>query len=345
MTKLSAADKRRILRERRAKKLASSASDRLTKIAGINSPFDDEIKRTDAEDTKKQPSFSDPKISVPENDDNDKYTTDLSDLKVSDPLHGNGPQEDIDPFGNTKDETEMDQFLKNMLGSLNHSELHSHDNGSNPLPEDLMNKMSAILKNAGDGDKSDKFSSFANNLRQAGQKAEDEQKKKTPEEIKQENIVNEYNKYTLTKLKIWTTFARYLITLFLVYWNIYGVESYTPSFDNLRPFFQDSKRSFFHRLQFWKNGDLILRNATTCRFWNYFVFFEVIASIFFYLMRSKFNRPKPNMLVSILTGVIPAKYGRIITAVMGQSELIGLCISDFSLVIVALGLITYFTTK
>ncbi|VEU21988.1 DEKNAAC102971 [Brettanomyces naardenensis] len=369
MSELSAAEKRRILRERRAKKLAANASNRLDRIAGINGPSSVEETTAEKKDEISQDTDGTAATTSAETNETDitrktikrasqtadgssdgidsrgsyqSSTPDLSSLKIADPLHKNPSEENMGGFGDGGDELDMDNLLRQLLQGMDHSQQHPQDATSEapPLPDDFMKTISSMLKQSMEGGDA---SNFPESLNQAAGGGFGGVPPKTANELQAENEMKEYNNYRVARLDILFTLFRYIGIFFLIYTQVLGVEDYQASFQNLRPNIQGSGRSFLSRFCFWSNGDFILRDASSSRFWNLFLLLEVVSSIAYYFARSALPPSPPNLLISLGSGFVPQRYRKIIDFAVQHFDLLKFFLSDLAFVIVVLGAITYYT--
>lgn len=363
MGDLSATEKRRILRERRQKKLASGANNRLDQITGMNGPYGDKTEapttgtekstKTAAKSTKASvktgktatkpatkesvpsvevddaASSEDPPVSTPDQSD---QPVDLSHLKVADPLHKSPSEEEL----SSEEEFNVDKMLQNLLGGGPGA---SGANGTAPPMDDFMKNMADMFAQMQGG----KQPQLPEGLQKAaaafgGVPGEGDAGKTADAQTE------EYNKWRLTRLQVWSTLFRYIGVFILMIATMYDQEDCQASFQNLRPYAQDSERSWVSRLQFWSNGDLILRDASDCHFWSMFLALELGASVIYYYLRSRIPQPPPNMLLSLAGGFIPQPLKPTFDAAIKNQDLIRFFFADVALVVVTMGAITYFSS-
>ncbi|QPG73263.1 hypothetical protein FOA43_000571 [Brettanomyces nanus] len=350
MGELTAVERRRILRERRAKKLASNASDRLEKIAGLNGSMLDKRAKAEAASIDSTPTTANTATSsegIDNSEGQKRFTAstassespDLTHLKIIDPLHKNPSEETVTGLDDTEGDIGMDELLRKLMQGMDHSQQHDR-NSPEPamLPDDFMKTMSSMLKQSMEGGNTeDTFPALPQSaMGSAGAMG------KLPEQLKAESELKEYNDYRVARLQVFFTFARYIGIFILVITQIVDFVDYQASFQNLRPTIKGAKRSLFSRFSFWSNGDIILRDASSCRFWNSFVILEIVSSFLYHFARSRFPPSSPNMLVSLASGFIPRKYKWIFDTAFQQKEILSFIVSDLALVIVIIGMMTYF---
>ncbi|KAF6013839.1 hypothetical protein HII13_001087 [Brettanomyces bruxellensis] len=348
---LTAAERRRILRERRAKRLASNASDRLKKIAGLNGSevtgtavAEQEVSEQNGKDSKNE---SDLNESVGRNGSLDTEHTegefvlpDLSKLNVADPLHRNSSEED-NVIDDEIDETDMDKLMQNIFSKMEHSKQHPDDSSlPSLLPDDFMKTMSSMLKQSAKNGGQGQLPDLASKI----QAESHESSVKSATQTKYENDMKRYTEYEITRINVYFTLFRFLAIIAIITIHVAGYTDYTASFENLRPSFQDNKHSFWSRFQFWSNGDMILRDARSSRFWTYFMTLEVIASMLYYSIRSRLPESSPQ-IITMLIGFIPSRFQGLAHTATRQFDVLLRFITDLAFVIVVMGLLTYFFEK
>lgn len=348
---LTAAERRKLLRERRAKRLTTNASNRLQKIAGLNGSTVVDKTPSKLEESEKGLDDSDTELtSNGRTEANEIKDTkpikesdfpDLSKLNAVDPLHTNTPGEN-DLMGDDVDESEVDRLMQNVFKEMEHSKQHTDDSSlPSLLPDDFMKTMSSMLKQSTKKGELGKLPGFASQL-QAG--SEQGSPDKSAEQLKYESDTKLYYKYKITRMRAYFTLFRFLTIIIIIFTQVIGIKEYTASFENLRPLFQDSGHSFLSSFRFWSNGDMILRDARSSRFWIYFFTLEVVSSMLYYTIRSRL--PDTNsQITSMLIGFIPPRYKRLVCTIKHQIDLLLLFITDLAFVIVIMGLLTYFSEK
>ncbi|ODV83108.1 hypothetical protein CANARDRAFT_9959 [[Candida] arabinofermentans NRRL YB-2248] len=259
MSEISAAEKRRILREKRAAKLATNSSDRLGKITGSvgsHLPTKSSLGDSSPDQTATTPSTTSASSSSSSSasetatatasrkksnrisqsfQDRDPETSDINTL-ISNDAQQISSEDDV-----------MSKLLENLMKN-GHDHIdpqqQQQGGGNGLLPDDFMKTMSSLLQQGENG-------GFGGNIpeeQEIDHEANDYQQK-----------LKQYNTYENKRAKLIFIIIRFILIIRIVYNNLIGDEFAKPSFNKTN----------------WK--------ATGNSFWISFIFYEILFSLIYFI--------------------------------------------------------------
>ncbi|ODV94340.1 hypothetical protein PACTADRAFT_35145 [Pachysolen tannophilus NRRL Y-2460] len=320
MSELSEAEKRKILRERRAAKLAKGGgTDRLNKITGINGPAfsnkttsfeENENQRVEEIDSKDDNQNKDKVAEINtgsvvgnvgkdanylENED-DPENSDITELGMGAGLHQQQQQQQ------QQQQLDIDKLLQEMFmnsSAANHQHHHQDNDGDPLLNDPLFSKFLSTLK----GDENEQ--------------QQQQQEQLSAEEIKKRQALQQKLLLNFKKFKYRFLIVRFLIIVSLLFYSFFNENLYESS---LIFNYSNQKSNFY----------------------IYFLTLELGFAIFYMIFID--NNEKNNIdsiivkTLNLIGGFIPQKYKKLLLLLAKYQEMINFFLNDLSIVILFFGI-------